>query len=72
MVGAGAAVEEGRSEMEPVADRIRPQPVRHKSFRPFATNLARSVAKLVNSHLKTLVFSSLIRNLLEAAPFAKI
>ena len=28
MVGAGAAVEEGRSEMKPVAERIRPQPVR--------------------------------------------
>ena len=33
MVGAGAAVEEGRHEVEPVAERIQPQPVREESAR---------------------------------------
>ena len=33
MVGAGAAVEEGRNGVEPVAERIRPQPVREELAR---------------------------------------
>ena len=37
----------------------------------FYTNLARSIAKSVNSRLKDLVFSSSIMNLLEIARFAK-
>ena len=64
MVGAGAAVEGCRNKMEPVADRIRPQPVRENPPRSAESEALSYVASSPQSTVLTEADADILETML--------